>query len=737
MIVLIDVLIIVLLWLPMLRLREQLTMPEALGGLPGHVAWAVFLACVWLLLGRLDPLLRQRRLGDLGGTLARLLGPVLLLGLSTQVTLAMDLRYYVPVLLMIPWSAAALIALTIVRWPRSSGPATPVEPRSAEARLAFGAAGLGLALLTSVRLFPDPKTIYTTEIGEHLVAIVRGVLQLTGLAGIAILLGIQLAKPLAKLRQRVLKLNRKTFLTLAALASVALSGAFAYVVLDHMPHIQDEIAVLFQAKSFAAGRLYAKVPPAIEAFDQEYIVIDGDKWYGKYFPGPSLLLTPGVLLDASWAIHPLISIPAILLLFALARRLVGERLARTAVILAVISPFWVMTFASHMAHPGCLLLLTAMAVCIVAGISPTGRWYHAVGAGLAWAAAVWFRPYTAVLLAIPWLGYALIRVFQRRSSPAMIPWFAASAIVVLLPLLAYNKALTGDAFLAPFTKYAPTDRLGFGDDLGMDYWPDDRRTHTFTRGLGLLCFQLDELGEELLGWPRGILLLLLIGGLLAARKTQGRLLLAVGAALPVGHIFYHFGQSCFGPRYYSEALPVYLILMALGLALTSRWLYRVMKSRGLARPRRCAVASTLALAGLGLAGCLLGFVPQVIGYYGYDFGSVDPAVRNTVAKARPGRAIVFVGSMHYRSHKLGQWSPDYYAAAFYMNSPSLDDEVIFARDLDSALDERFTLGKTAEVAARFPDRTPYRFVCDGLNIGHLEPLTTSTMPKKKARTDSP
>ena len=52
------------------------------------------------------------------------------------------------------------------------------------------------------------------------------------------------------------------------------SGIFSFFVLDHIPHIHDEIGYLFQAKIFTSGHLYAGLSSGDIWHTQDY----GDNW---------------------------------------------------------------------------------------------------------------------------------------------------------------------------------------------------------------------------------------------------------------------------------------------------------------------------------------------------------------------------------------------------------------------------------------------------------------------------
>jgi hypothetical protein len=730
----IDIAILIATWLAIGPIR--LRMPS--GGMgpswTNHVIWGAVLVGVWIMLTRLDPWLRHRSTSRLSVLIPRLLGPVTIVAFLPSIAYGFNLRHAVPISLLILWLLPVLVLLTFTRVVAGGGAEAACPPRSREARVGLWSLGLGLALLSTVPLIPDIRYVFVVHTGDFLISLIRGGVQLAGLSGVAVALGLAFTDPIIRMRKRLLTLRLGAFLAITAGFTLALAAAFAYFVLGHMPHIQDEVAMLFQARNFAAGRLYAKTPEMIEAFDMEFVVADGGKWYGKYFPGPSLLFVPGVWIKAPWLINPALSFAAVLLLFATLRRLIGERASRFAVLLAVVSPFWIYTFGSSMSHGGCLVLMLVFGLMILAATGANGRWYHGLMAGLALGLGAWFRPYTAAALSLPWMIYAMVRVVRRPAVALIIPWFILSVVAATAPLLAYNKALTGSAFLTPFTRSDPKDHVGFGKDVGIQYVRKDRRGHDPAKGAFNTGLMLDGLGRDLLGGPRGILLLGLIGGLAAGRSRKGYLMLAVGAVLPAAYFFYWFANDLgYGPRYYSEALPAYLGLAALGLIWLRHLLYRMLKGQGLNRPARPATAAVWGLAALMTIGCLCAVVPDALGFYGIGFGATDPAVRNTIERQRPRNAVVFVLSAHYASTRGGQFAPDYYNAAFWMNSPTLDDDVIFVRDLDRDPDRSFPPGSNQAVLAHFPGRQAFRFVSDGPETGHLIPLPPpSTAPSEQA-----
>ena len=105
--------------------------------------------------------------------------------------------------------------------------------------------------------------------------------------------------------RRLLSLKPASFVWLAALWVFVLTNVISWFVFDHIPHVQDTVAQLFQAKLFAAGKLYLPSPPLPQFFDLMHVINDG-RWYSQYPPGHPLLLLLGVLIHAPWIINPLL-----------------------------------------------------------------------------------------------------------------------------------------------------------------------------------------------------------------------------------------------------------------------------------------------------------------------------------------------------------------------------------------------------------------------------------------------
>ncbi len=515
--------------------------------------------------------------------------------------------------------------------------------------------------------------------------------------------------------------SSRAVVVVGALICTVSSGLFAGLVLDRIPHIQDEIAMIFQAKNFAAGQLYARTPALVEFFDQEFILIDGEKWYGKYLAGPAVYYLPGVLFGAPWLVSPICGGLAVIVLFLLARELFGNRLGRLAVMLAVVSPFWMLTFASMMSHPGSLFLLAAFAACLVRAAKEPGRLVSAMIAGLALGVSLHFRVWTAAAISLPVMAAILVSPLRRNIRSGPLAAFILPVAAMIGLFLAYNHALTGDAFLTPFEKYSPNDRLGFGPDKGLETWPARDRGHDLRNAMKNLNLNLEALMTTLFGWPRAAVLLCLLGLLVAPRCARWVLGIAAGT-LVTAYFFYHFAGVVYGARYWSEALPAFLILAALGLVVLRGTIQRVLRGQGLCHACARARIGTAVFLFVCVAGNAVGFLPEQIRSYSAGLWGVDAVPRDTVTRAGVENAVILIRTPSYRK---ARYVLDKYGSGFLLNSPNLDDEVIFARDLGEQ--------KNQELMAYYPDRAFYRFVRLGLGDAKLVPIPRSAEPESHPR----
>ena len=594
----------------------------------------------------------------------------------------------------------------------------------------FSAAVLGLvglvlagggALLRSPSPLCDPDTLQNwLHFGRTIAAdtlIAAGLLAVAAaLCGVAPAAGLWIEGV-------VLRSRFAWYLAACVLVAIASSAAVSRDWFGGLPHVQDEIAIAFQAQVFAGGALSAAVPAHPEAFDYEYILMDGGRWYSKYFPGPSLVLVPGVWAGLPWIINPLLAGIAVWLTWAIGRELAGEAAGRIAALLMVVSPFRVSLFSMMMAHPLTLVALAGFALALsklARGVAGRG-WALAGGMGLG--VAFISRPYTAVVVAAACGLAALVAAPRRFLRPSVACCLAVGPLLGVAAYLGYNHVLTGDALLSPFEKCSAKDRLGFGPDIGLEYWLPSDRGHSLHKAVfrnGF--FSLDTLGTHLLGWGR-VTLVLMAGALLvhARRRAALAALLAIGS-LVIAYLFYYTPSIFAGQvRYWSEAMPAMMLLLAIGLVGLARQASRWCRAWGLpARSGRGAVwLAGLLLTAVGFWWAWLPMSDEL----SHDTFTLGQRVRAAAEAQGIQQGIAFITTSHYRRHGE-DGSLDFYGAGLAHNDPWLSRPLLYARDRGDQAN--------AQLLGDFRGRPAYHVVVEPDGSVHFDPL-----PAAEAREGAP
>lgn len=469
---------------------------------------------------------------------------------------------------------------------------------------------------------------------------------------------------------------------LIALAGFAAAAAIAAVVLERIPHVQDSVTYLFQAKTYALGRLWVPAPADPDAFLQEFVVVHEGRWFSKYPPGHALALTPGVLLGAPWLVNPLFAGVALWLVYALGRTLYGAGTGLLAAALVLSSPFFLFMSGSFMAHPTALVWTLAFALGWARVWRGQGGGWTALGAGLAWSMAFLTRPWTAVWLAVPFVVAGVMAAVRSLATPGRTAaagrWALWALATTLGPLatLAHQWALTGDPLLNPMVLWWDFDRPGFGPGVGM------HGPHSVERGLENTARNLALLSTHLFGWPFGLSLLFVPLPFLLRRSTPADALLLMAFVSHVaGYVAYWADGIMYGPRYYYESLGFLALLSARGVFVLRDALVRS-PLRGL--PGALLVA--LVLANLGA------YLPeQVTLHQGYNYVNAGP--QRAVERAGLSNALVFV------VQRGEPWEWWHYGMLFSANDPLLAGPVVFARDRGPE--------QNRALRAHFPGRRAY------------------------------
>ncbi|HMN59920.1 MAG TPA: hypothetical protein PJ988_06120 [Anaerolinea sp.] len=475
-----------------------------------------------------------------------------------------------------------------------------------------------------------------------------------------------------------------------ALAGVLASFWVSTRYFESIPHIEDEMAYVWQARVIAeSGRITTPSPVCPNCFLVPFVVDYHGQRFGKYPLGWPALLAIGVKFDARGWVNPLLAGLSVWLIYRLGSRIFNRAAGLLAQFLTVTSPFFLINSGSLLSHPWSLFLslgFTLAYLDVVSDEPRVPRWMPVTAAGLCLGALALTRPLTAVAVALPFGLHGLVRF--ARGGAALRRRLAglgllAGAVTGLYFLWQY--AVTGDALLNPYLLWWPYDKIGFGPGVGAS-----AQGHTPLKAWVQTLFGLGVGSHDLLGWPY----LSYIGlpfGLWAARKKVSTWLVAGTAfALVAAYALYWTPAWLLGPRYYYEGLPAVVILTAGGLL----WLAGVGKHAGVTFRRFARLWATALAAGLLIAGNLFFYLPLRLGMmYGlYDVKAADLALFKSVEASSLPPTLVIV---HVEDKWIG------YGRLLDLSDPLFRSKFIFTVSQGPVEDQK--------VIRTFPDRQVWDF----------------------------
>ncbi|MBM4014964.1 MAG: hypothetical protein FJ293_08370 [Planctomycetes bacterium] len=521
-----------------------------------------------------------------------------------------------------------------------------------------------------------------------------------GATSAALVGGLALARRFDRVTGRVWQATLALRWMPLAIAATVAAVAIGEWVLDRFPHVSDEIAYLFQARTLAAGEWWLPVPAEVAAFELPHVMTAEGRWFGIFPPGWPALLAAGVRTGVPWLVNPLLALAAVFLFSALARRVgltdIERQIATVALVLA---PCFTLQAATWMSHLASLDLLLALLLC-VARLVDSGALRFAAAGALALAGGLLVRSFDFVAAGAPIGAWLLWRWWRARHGTPPHPTapsalFAAGharplAALALLALggalavgatLLHQRELLGDPLATPAVRYfeqagAGRFGVGFGADMGTrdhgpewpGYWPSD-----IPRVSG---YRLVEWFRDTGNAP--LALLLLVAAVAARWRRETRPLVRVtwccGAAVIAAYSLHFYHGIAYGARHWFLALPAFA--MAVGITVA-------------ALPAELRRAIWLALL---LHALLLGLAPR-LHEYSVRYRGVSGELRESIAARRAAgeldRALVFVVE--------GDWGWKF--AAPLNEWPLADPPVLLARDRGEA---------NAALIAAHPDRERWR-----------------------------
>lgn len=527
--------------------------------------------------------------------------------------------------------ALGLLALFV--WRSRTGRRVVVGFAANPRNLSSALVALALLLLT---LLPAIYSRTSTSDQSVIVYLLFGIV---GVTGLLLAVGPVLDPP-ARLLLRcydwMLALKPVVFVGGAALLVFVAANLVSWRILEHVPRIHDDVAQLFQARLFAQGRLFAASPPVPQFFDMMLMINDG-RWYSQYPPGHPLMLMLGVLIHAPWLINPLLGAFTVVVTYFLGREVYDEPVARLGTLLLAFSPYLALTSGQFLNHSSSLFFTVLFMLLYFKSVKG-GRFRFALSlpAGLALGMVVLVRPYTGLLIALPFVldaGYRLVKTPGRNLGRFAL--MALGLLVMAGLLMAYNYLTNGKPFeLGYVTRYGAGHGLGFN----RSGWG---QVYTLAKAFAATGLDLNAVNRWFFELP--IPALLFVAVLFATRKARrfDFLLLGVFVSLVVGYFFYWWHALVSGPRWEYESLPALALLVARGIRAVPQY-FEDDRRQGLEPARaRQGLARLFVLCGVSLFAVA---VPNLIRELPGTLGT-ETSTSRTVRKAGLNHALVVTPRM--------------------------------------------------------------------------------------------
>jgi hypothetical protein len=508
---------------------------------------------------------------------------------------------------------------------------------------------------------------------------------------------------------------------------------FSYFIFDHIPHIHDECAYLFQAKIFLTGSLYVPSPCVKEFFDFPHVINTG-RWYSMYTPGFPFLLMLGLIFQAPWIINPLLASLAIFLFYFLGKEIYGPRIGILASILGAASIWFLLMSSTMMSHTSSLFFASFFLLFLFRSIKNSSL-ANGVLAGVGLGLTFLIRPYNAVLFSVPFLVYFAFHIFKDiKSKLKNAAAFALTTIAFISILLIYNQLTNGSPFkMGYIVHHGKSYATIFGRAATLEY------DYTPLFGTVQTLANLKALNSDLFGWPLTsfwALLPLLLLSKIDPRERKKDLLLATGFFFYLAGVYFFWGSFVFlGARMLFETVPFLLLLSARGIDELPKLLGRVLKKERQALVRNILFVVLIIFIAYAFIIRFPSWIwPKDTEWpfetFDKNFAYTTPNIHNTLKSLGIKKAVVLLKFLY---HPLDEFPNGYWGSGFAYNDPDLRADIIYANDLR----ERET-----ELLRCFPERNSYLYLgtlekgmliplqADGKKIIYGEPIVSSLQGKK-------
>lgn len=483
---------------------------------------------------------------------------------------------------------------------------------------------------------------------------------------------------------------------LLSLVAVLAAYWIADRILERIPHLEDEMAYVWQAQALARGQLTLPTPPEPKSFLVPFVVDYQGQRFGKYPPGWPVVLAIGELLNLRSWINPLLAGLGIWLIYQIGKKVMGETVGLLAAGLTITSPLFLMNAGMLLSHPLGLALTAGFSLAWLESFSTPGRprpWIPTLIGAICLGWLAFTRPWTAIAVAFPFMlhGLYLLRYGDRSVRQRLLIFcLVALAISALVP--AWQYAVTGDFTLNPYTLWWPYDKVGFGPGVGRA-----EGGHNLVRAWINTWANLKAGYDDFLGW-RAFMFPFILAGLVAVRRNgRAMLVVSIFPSLVIFYMAYWVSIWVTGPRYFYEGLPGLMLLIAAGAAWLAGWPTHPNQTWAMGTTKKrirtfAIAASLLTLVATNLIHYTPGRLGELKGLYGATRDQLAPFESEEALRLTPALIIVHPD----------KWIK--YGTLLELSNPFLDSPFIFVISRGIEADQR--------VASHFPDRAIYHYYPD-------------------------
>lgn len=476
------------------------------------------------------------------------------------------------------------------------------------------------------------------------------------------------------------KLNIPWPVLACALFVFIFTNLFSYFIFEHIPHINDEVAYLFQAKIFKTGQLYASSPCAKDFFNFTHIINNG-KWYSQYTPGYPFLLLLGLLIQAPWLINPFLAAFSIILFYFLGKEIYDSQVGLLAAIFGSISIWFLLMSSTMMSHISCMFFISLFLLFLFRSFKKPSI-INGLLAGLGLGMAFLIRPYTALLISVPFLLFYASKLFKNfkimlRNSIALILILTISVFILLI----YNNITNNDFFTFGYEVcHGKEHGIGFGKTGYTDI------PHTVFLGFTQTFDYIKSINKYLFGWPLSSFLAifpLFFFTKISSRYRKKDLILASGFfSLFVGLFFFWGTYILIGARMIFEAIPILFLLSARGATEIPKLVCSRYKKIDIVNLKKILTVILIIFTAYAF---LIRF-PRWIwpkdlhGYYhGFanKFAAVTPNINQTLKSLHLEKAVVI---MKFIYHPREFFPYGWLGSGFLYNDPQLKGNIIYVQD---------------------------------------------------------